>query len=194
VETQKYPNWFQLDAVYYFALMMRRFRNRENLNFLQIGTYTGDCSKWLLDNVLTNQTSTLTDVDTWQGSDEAVHKEMDFSDVESVYDEKVSAYGNVIKYKGTSESFLSTAEENYFDFIYIDGDHTADAVYKDASLSFRTLKTGGLMAFDDYLWRHDSKDPQLEPRMGVDKFLQEYSDKIIIHIVLGQVWLTKRKD
>ena len=190
----EYPNWFKQDAIYYFMLMMRRFRGRPDLKFLQIGTYTGDCSKWLLDNVLTNQESKLVDVDTWEGSEESVHKEMDFSDVERVYDEKVSGYSNVIKYKGTSESFLDTAQNNEFDFIYIDGDHTADGVYKDATQSFRTLKLGGVMAFDDYLWKHDSKDPVLEPKMGIDKFMKEYSDKILIHIVFTQVWLVKLKD
>jgi predicted O-methyltransferase YrrM len=190
----EYPNWFKQDAIYYFMLMMKPFVNRHDLNFLQIGTYTGDCSKWLLDNVLTKPGSKLVDVDTWEGSEESVHKKMDFSDVERVYDEKVSSYSNVIKYKGTSESFLSTAEDHAFDFIYIDGDHTADGVYKDASQSFRTLKVGGLMGFDDYLWKHDSKDPILEPKMGINKFMKEYSDRILVHIVHTQVWLTKVKD
>ena len=194
MNTKEYPNWFEEDAIYYFALMMRNFRNRENLKFLQIGTYTGDCSKWLLDNVLTKQSSTLTDIDTWLGSNEAVHKEMDFSDVEKVYDDKVSKYGNVIKYKGTSESFLTIAEENSFDFIYIDGDHTANAVYKDASLSFKALKVGGIIAFDDYDWCHDSKDPDLSPKIGIDKFIKEYLDKIYIYIFFNQVWLSKEKN
>lgn len=192
--TAEYPNWFKQDAIYYFMLMMRSLRFKHDLNFLQIGTYTGDCSKWLLDNALTMPGSRLVDVDTWEGSEESAHKSMNFSDVEKVYDEKIAGYSNVTKYKGTSESFLNTAKNHEFDFIYIDGDHTADGVYKDATQSFRTLKVGGLMAFDDYLWKHDSKDPVLEPKMGIDKFMQEYSDKIRVHIVYTQVWLTKIKD
>jgi hypothetical protein len=194
LNTKEYPNWFQATAIDYFQLVMKNFRDVENLNFLQIGAYTGDCSKWLLDNVLTKQSSTLTDVDTWQGSDEAVHKKMDFSDIEKVYDNKVSKYNNVIKYKGTSESFLTTAKKDSFDFIYIDGDHAADAVYKDALLSFKALKVGGIMAFDDYHWEHDSKNPKLEPKMGIDKFIQEHSGKIFVYIVLNQVWLSKENN
>ena len=194
LNTKNYPNWFQLTAIDYFQLMLKNFKDRENLNFLQIGVYTGDCSRWLLNNVLTKQSSTLTDVDTWEGSNEAIYKQMDFLDVENVYDEKVSKYNNVIKYKGTSESFLTTVKQDSFDFIYIDGDHTADAVYQDALLSFKALKVGGIMAFDDYLWKNDPECTKLEPKIGIDKFLQEHLDKISIRIFLNQVWLSKENN
>ncbi len=72
-----YPNWFQQEAVKFFNNYLNDYRDQSNLEFLQIGTYTGDASVWLRENVLTNPTSYLTDVDTWEGSDEAVHKEWD---------------------------------------------------------------------------------------------------------------------
>ena len=66
-----YPNWFNINAIKYFDLILpRRFANKPLLDFLQIGTYTGDASEWLLDNILTDESSWLTDVDTWCGSEE----------------------------------------------------------------------------------------------------------------------------
>lgn len=188
-----YPNWFQLAAINYFNLVLpKRFAGKPNLNFLQIGAYTGDASEWLLNNILTDQTSWLTDVDTWCGSDEQVHKEFDWNALEKYYDDRMIQYKNICKIKGYSADFLQVANEEYYDFIYIDGDHRADEVYKDATFGWRCLKPDGIMAFDDYLWVHDSKDPNLSPRKGIDKFLYKYENQYKLIIMDEQVWVCKK--
>ena len=187
-----YPNWFTVWAEQNFRELLTDLKGKENLAFLQIGAFTGDASLWLMQNILTHPSSILIDVDTWQGSDEEVHHSMDFFDVERVYDSKVDTYENVIKVKMTSLNYLATADEKeYFDFIYIDGDHTADAVFKDASLSWRALKPGGIMAFDDYTW-----EPQLpmhlRPQPAIDLFLTLMKDNIDLIRTGPQVWIRKR--
>lgn len=187
-----YPNWFNISAVKYFDLILpRRFANKPLLDFLQIGTYTGDASEWLLDNIITDETSWLTDVDTWSGSDEGIHKKFDWEEIESFYDNRMSKYTNICKIKGYSEEFLSTAEKSHYDFVYIDGDHTADGVYKDATLSWDKIKPYGILAFDDYLWQHDTKQNHLRPKPGIDKFLQEHSGEYKMLIMDEQVWISK---
>lgn len=187
-----YPNWFRLYAEGYFRDLLQEFKDKPNLAFLQIGAFTGDASVWLANNILTDKSSVLIDVDTWQGSDEEVHHKMDFSDVERVYDHRTMTFENVIKVKMTSIEFLTTAEDkDYYDFIYIDGDHTADAVFKDASLSWRALKPGGIMAFDDYQW-----EPQLpmhlRPQPAIDLFLTLMKDHIDLIRTGPQIWIRKR--
>lgn len=187
-----YPNWFRLYAEGYFRDLLQEFKDKPNLAFLQIGAFTGDASVWLANNILTDKSSVLIDVDTWQGSDEEVHHKMDFSDVERVYDHRTMTFENVIKVKMTSIEFLTTAEDKeYYDFIYIDGDHTADAVFKDASLSWRALKPGGIMAFDDYQW-----EPQLpmhlRPQPAIDLFLTLMKDHIDLIRTGPQIWIRKR--
>lgn len=54
-----------------------------------------------------------------------------------------------------------------FDFIYIDGDHTEEAVYNDGVNALKVLKWKGYMLFDDYGWRPETK-------RGIDKFLRDY--------------------
>jgi hypothetical protein len=187
-----YPNWFNISAVHYFNLILpRRFAGKPLLDFLQIGAYTGDASEWLLDNILTDRSSWLTDVDTWSGSDEGVHKKFDWNEIESFYNSRMASYGNVCKVRGYSEEFLSTAEKSHYDFIYIDGDHTANGVYTDATLSWDKLKPYGIMAFDDYLWQHDSKQNQLRPKPGIDKFLSEHVGEYQLLIMDEQVWISK---
>jgi hypothetical protein len=75
----KFPDWFSMTAKPNFEQFLIPLAGQDNLTFLQLGAYTGDASLWLLDNVLTGQNSILIDVDTWQGSDEEVHKQMNFS-------------------------------------------------------------------------------------------------------------------
>lgn len=187
-----YPNWFTIWAEGYFKDLLAEFKGKENLAFLQIGAFTGDASLWLVENILTHPSSTLTDVDTWQGSDEVAHHSMNFSDVERVYDSKVGNYRNVIKVKMASQDYLITADEKeYFDFIYIDGDHTADAVFKDASLSWKALKPGGIMAFDDYEWG-DELPMHLRPKPSIDLFVTLMKDNIDLIRTGPQVWIRKR--
>ena len=46
-----------------------------------------------------------------------------------------------------------------FDLVYVDGSHLAADVLQDAVLSFRLLRSGGLLIFDDYLWIDDPGAP-----------------------------------
>jgi predicted O-methyltransferase YrrM len=187
-----YPNWFEQGAVNYFNLMLpKRFANKPLLDFLQIGTYTGDASEWLMENIITDSSSWLTDVDTWYGSEEEAHKVLDWKEIEDYYDERMSSYSNVCKIKGHSKEFLSSCKEDYYDFIYIDGDHTAAGVYSDATLAWKCLKKNGLMAFDDYRWLHDSGDKNLSPKPGIDKFLKEIKKEHELLVSDEQVWIVK---
>ena len=185
----EYPNWFEQTAVANFKNYLLPFAGRKDLNFLQVGAYTGDASKWLLENVLTHESSRLTDVDTWRGSDEIIHKEFDWSDVEETYDKKMEPFGDkVTKIKSDSVAFLRTAPFFSFDFIYIDGDHTALGVFSDAVGAWPLLKPYGMMAFDDYRW-DSGQSPEHEPKKGIDKFLQFCDGSYSTMIVNNQYWV-----
>lgn len=187
-----YPNWFEKSAINYFNLILpKRYAGKPLIDFLQIGAYTGDATEWLMENIITDKTSWLTDVDTWCGSDEQPHKEFDWVELEKYYDQRISKYTNVCKIKGYSSNFLQNAQDEHYDFIYVDGDHRAEEVYKDAVFGWRCLKRGGIMAFDDYMWVHESGSSDLSPKMGINRFLKEYRKKINIIIIDEQVWISK---
>lgn len=187
-----YPNWFEQNAIDYFNLILpKRFAGKSNLDFLQIGAYTGDASEWMLDNILTDPTSWLTDVDTWWGSEEEAHKAFDWNSLENFYDERMLKYSNVCKIKGYSSEFLSSAPIDHYDFIYIDGDHTSHGAYMDAHLSWDKLKTYGIMAFDDYQWQHESGNGSLSPKIGINKFLKEIKGQYHLLVMDYQVWISK---
>jgi predicted O-methyltransferase YrrM len=178
-----YPNWFACYADTFFAHHLTPLAGRPGLRFLQIGAFTGDASLWLFEHILTGPGATLVDVDTWEGSDEPAHDAFDFADVERVYDERTSGLvesGRLHKFKGTSLSFFQNTGALYlydFDFIYIDGDHTAFNVLVDAVCAYPLLKVGGLIAFDDYLWK-SGKGWRHDPGPAIDVVADLYSDRL----------------
>jgi hypothetical protein len=188
----EYPNWFEMTAKQNFESQLLPLAGKFNLRFLQIGAFTGDATVWLVDNILTQSNSVLEDVDIWTGSDEQEHKDMDWEDVERVYDSRIAFRPNVIKYKMTSTEYLKSLEEPTFDFIYIDGDHTAESVLKDAVLAWRLLKPGGIIAFDDYLWE-DPRGIAYQPKWSIDTFVAIVKDDSEILISNSQVWLKKKE-
>jgi len=180
----KYPNWFASAAEPFFENICPDLT--EDQHVLQIGAFTGDATRWLLDNTKAQ----ITDVDTWEGSDEEVHNAMDFSDVEAVYDSKVGFDSRVTKMKMTSNKFFLTNTQQ-FDFIYVDGDHTASQVVIDGVNAFRFLKVGGTIAFDDFTWV-SGKGPFHDPRWGVEAFCHVAQGQLDELLVSHQAWFRKK--
>lgn len=186
----QYPKWFNEGGEGLFAKYLSHYALQPDVKFLQLGAYTGDASVWMLDNIL-NETGTLYDVDTWQGSDEGIHHSFDWVDVESVYDAKVSPYGNrVVKNKTTTTEFLLdiAKTETLFDFIYVDADHTALSAFVDGALAMNVINIGGIIAFDDYTWR-SGKGDMFDPWPGIEKFLEVYKDEVTVIEKKDQVWI-----
>jgi predicted O-methyltransferase YrrM len=187
----QYVNWFSNDGLPNFTQYLHQYKNTP-IRALQIGAYTGDASLWLLDNILLHQDSVLVDVDTWEGSEEPVHYEMNWYTVESLYDAKTVSgreSRKIIKYKGTSDSFFANNREK-FDFIYIDGDHTSYGVIKDAVSAYEILKVGGIIAFDDYQWSA-GLGPLKEPKLAIDAFNNIYLDRLELLLRDYQCWYRK---
>jgi len=188
----RYPNWFLAYANVFFERHLRRYSGQPDLQFLQIGAFTGDASAWLLGNI---PGARLIDVDTWEGSDEEVHGTFDWEDVEAVYDlrtAKAQASGRLTKVKEPSgEFFRRLPGRECFDFIYIDGDHTAKGVLEDAVAAFGLLKPGGLLAFDDYLWQSGKTDEN-NPGIAIDAVRSIYRAHLDLVDIGQQAWFRKR--
>ena len=190
----EYPNWFEYVRPNFEEFLLP-LKDQEYLRFLQLGAFTGDASVWIADNLLKDpHKHRLLDVDTWKGSDENIHKEMDFEDVFRTYLARVKPIGLITPYRMTTMEYLTSsgAKFNKFDFIYIDADHTTVGVLVDAELSWPLLKSGGIMAFDDYTWGHDSGDPRLAPQVGIDLFLHRHELDYQLLTKNHQVWIRKR--
>ena len=195
----KYPNWFKVTAQANFEKYLAEFKNKDMLRFLQLGAYTGDASLWLAENILTGDRCLLIDVDTWEGSDEEAHKDIDFTDVRQTYLDKVRPFEQdglydktvIASSVQTTVDFLTEFDDkNCYHFIYIDADHTTVGVILDAELSWPKLKSGGIMAFDDYTWGKGQPD-YLRPKPGIDLFLVRHKGEYDLLAMNSQVWIRK---
>ena len=180
------PNWFEPVARQNFETYLTPLGGKPNLRFIQVGVFAGHASKWLLENILTDQSSKLLDIDTWEGSDE--HSEIDFVAIHKEYLKRVSDYANVYSVMADSAMYLPHLKKDYSDFIYIDGDHRALAVQEDAENAWTLLKSGGILAFDDYLWT----DQEDTPKEAVDQFIATHNEELIVLHHGYQVWVQKK--
>lgn len=60
-----------------------------------------------------------------------------------------------VRHEGRSVDMLEGFPDGYFDWIYIDADHSYKGVRADASVAARKVKPDGLLVFNDYIiWAH----------------------------------------
>ena len=96
--------------------------------------------------------------------------------------------GQVVLHRQTSETAVHKFPDHYFDWVYIDGDHQYEFVKKDLELFSKKVKTGGLIAGDDY---EDRGWWQGGVKKAVDEFVTNGAAKIIL-IKKNQFVLRKR--
>jgi predicted O-methyltransferase YrrM len=157
--------------------------------FLEVGSYEGMSALWMLDNILTHEDARLWCIDAWAGRT---------GDAFNTFVDNLSLSGHKDKVeiiKGESSDRLGRLKRDFFDFIYIDGNHEEKAVIGDAIMSFRLLTKGGIMAFDDYLMgiRHPLKRIMLTglPKNAIDYFLRLFSDELVVIHSDYQLWIRK---
>jgi hypothetical protein len=81
-------------------------------------------------------------------------------------------------------------EGQQFDFVYVDGSHSADEVLADAVMAFGLLKKNGYMIFDDYLWK-EAADALDRPKMSIDAFVNMFQKHIEVKMINYQFVIQK---
>lgn len=191
----KYPNWFKQIAQHNFEQFLVPEAGKAGLRYLQLGCFTGDASVWLLENILNGTGSVLYDVDTWAGAEnEPIQEQMDFDDVYATYLAKTKRFNNLNSIKMTTQKFLLNynSEPSAFDFVYVDAHHTSASAFLDCELSWPLLKSGGLLAIDDYEWLHPDGVEIHAPKLGIHMFLDRHDGEFDTLIINQQYWLRKR--
>ena len=127
----------------------------------EIGVHLGEFSKQILDAISPRE---LHLIDPWEHQTSSIYKtawygggaiggqtELDerYASVietfsQNIYDQQVKVH------RGYSTDILQKFQDQYFDWVYIDGNHLYEYVKKDIELSLQKVKSGGYITGDDY--------------------------------------------
>ena len=142
----------------------------------EIGVWKGEFSQEIINKVKPKE---LHLIDPWKFYPEYKNrwyggtKTQSQGDMNIIYKkvkEKFKGMKSVVIKRNTSDAMARKFEDDYFDFIYIDGNHSYEFVIKDLENYYPKLKKGGIIAGDDYSWKEGMKFPI---RKAVKNFAKE---------------------
>jgi hypothetical protein len=143
----------------------------------EIGIFRGDFSKQIYETL----PKELHLVDVFCGSGYTGDKDglnyIYTDDMNVFYEELKKLYknDNTVKIiKNKSENYLKTIDDDYFDIIYIDGDHSYEGVSIDLELSRQKVKNNG------YITGHDYHETIGGVKQAVDDFVKKYNLKLTL--------------
>jgi len=182
---------YRLSDNWYSHVSLDDYKDRP-IKYLEIGAFYGANILSVAKTYGQHNESRLYCIDPWEDySDYPEYKNEQASIYSTFMDnvEKSGAKNKIIINRGYSSIELIKYPDLFFDMVYIDGNHEPEYVMEDAVMSFRKLKIGGIMIFDDYGWG----GPDLTQR-GIDGFLHGYNKRIsILGEKASQVFIRKIK-
>lgn len=167
-------------------------------SILEIGCHEGRSTCWMLENLL-SENGSITCIDPFANEPLSAFRNEHPPEnriIEEIFrhnTDLVKKSDQTIRLMPTL-SFYALAEliteQAQFDFVYVDGSHSADEVLADAVMAFGLLKKNGYMIFDDYLWMvaADSLD---RPKMSIDAFVNMFQKHIEVKLINYQYIIQK---
>ena len=141
--------------------LAKEFARRGYTQGAEIGVYVGYYSRLLLDTI---PYLNLLCVDSWASK---TWRERAYP----LAVETLSRYPNVKIVRGKSVEVAKTVEDNYLDFVFIDADHSYEAVKEDLLAWVPKVKSGGIVSGHDYYESHSGK---LGVIRAVDEYVKEH--------------------
>lgn len=155
-------DWFDHNIPYWEA-WLGPFAGRPGLRALEIGSFEGRSTSWLLRHVLTASDSRVDCLDLF--ADDPV-----YGDYHKRFRAHTAPWRERIReYPGASYDSLKKLSGPY-DIVYVDGWHAAFGAMADGLMAWPMLKVGGVMIFDDYLWVPPRLGPPERPPWWIRKW------------------------
>ena len=153
----------------------RRFlleRMPKNSICAEIGVYEGDFSEQILK--VANPKKLIL-IDPWFKEDSSEEKR--YQKVIDRFQFEIKN-GKVEVYRSVSHDVIEKFEDDYFDWIYLDGGHSYDNLKEQFSDYFSKVKVGGFITGDDY-GRDDATPYASEVTKAVDEFISKKMTKTV---------------
>jgi len=160
----------------------KHFPEGQLLRCIEIGVAVGDNSLSILKELAVDK---LFLIDPYIPYEDALGH-ADFSADYAIAHTKLAEYPQVVWLRKTSESAIREFQnEEAFNFVYIDGDHSYESVKKDLTLYYPLMRSNGLIGGHDYT-------PYYETVMrAVNEFAKEA--KLELHTVFPDWWFIVRR-
>lgn len=178
-----------------FTNVLEMLRKNPNPKILEVGTFTGTSISTMLD-LLPNAIGIA--IDNWsleeqelQGCIDYAGKSISMIDVKNAF--LTNTNGRVLLIENDSTHVLMKLLEDgeHFDFIYVDGSHTALDTVLDITLSWMLLPPGGILGIDDYQYTPPNTTGGA-PREAVDRFLTKFEGEYTVLSKGYRMFLLKR--
>jgi hypothetical protein len=148
----------------------------------EIGVFKGDFSRFLH----SINPSKLFLIDYFQGITASGNQDgnnVQWTNMEDEYRNLLSwaaTEQNIFLDKGDSSSVLYNYPDEFFDMLYLDGDHSYDGVKKDLEQAIRKVKKGGWIMGHDYEMNMEKAQNvyKFGVKQAVDEFCKKYNQTI----------------
>lgn len=183
---QQIQGWFDFEDLYNYIID----KLSNNFVFAEIGVWKGQSlSYFVVESLNQNKLGTIYAVDHWQGSPEHLSPTSPFyeplliDNPDGLFDhfinniKPIQDYITIIK-KPSSEA-AQDIPNNFLDAIFIEANHSYDAVTTDLNLWMPKLKNNGIFCGHDYSWG--------SVKSAVHDFAQ--SNKLSINGISQRSWI-----
>lgn len=104
-----------------------------------------------------------------------------------IFSEQINR-GKVVVHHNDSAETLQSMKKDYFDWIYIDADHTYAGVKKDLEAAHQKLKPDGLISLNDYIYFGSSDLTKYGVIEAVNEFCINYDYEVIYLALHGRMY------
>jgi predicted O-methyltransferase YrrM len=116
-----------------------------NINMIEIGSYSGESTELFLES---GKIKTLVVIDYFKDNNQDVLFPME--EVYNSFKTRILDNYDISLFKMPSDITLPLLQNEYFDFIYIDGSHDFESVLADIKMSLPLLKEHAIIGGHDY--------------------------------------------
>lgn len=159
---------------------------------LEIGIFKGEFFDFIVDNC---NPCAIDGVDLFEGivgSGDVDGNNFTYCNIADAYVELNNKYidkSHINLHKTSSHDFLDRIDDNYYDIIYIDGDHSYNGVKSDLEDSYKKIRPGGYIMGHDYEMNMERGRTYYEfgVKKAVTEFCEKYEQSILAKAIDGCV-------
>jgi predicted O-methyltransferase YrrM len=163
-------DWFSPSRPLFEKHLLSLAEKGQPVRYLEIGILEGRSFLWVIDNIMTNPKSKAVGIDLFDSA--KIEARFNKNLASSKYPDRAEIH------KGDSQDVMRKLDIEQFDYIYVDGGHTAFEAINDLVQAFRLAKPNGLIVVDDYSLFEKELPVFLRPQIAVDSFLKSYRTKV----------------